>query len=55
MDVVFLDHTLQFFVLAANLLQVLRVEPLLGEVDKDAPSPILQLRWVVHFLNLDSD
>ncbi len=43
MNVVFLNDALQLFVLASDLLQVLRVQLLLGKVDKNAPTPVLLL------------
>ena len=47
MHIVRLDDALKFFIFAANLLKVLRIEPLFGEIDKDAPTPVLLLHWVV--------
>jgi len=54
-DIVLLDDALELLVFAANLLQVLGVQPLLGKVDEDAPAPILLLHWVFHILDLDPD
>ena len=41
MHVVFFDNSLQLLVLPANLLEVFRVQSLLGEVDENAPAPVL--------------
>ena len=52
MHVIVLNKALQLLVLAADVLKVLRVKPLLGEVDEDTPAPVLAL---IRGLYLDSD
>ena len=43
MTLVLLDNRRKLLVLSADLINILRVNALLGEVDEDAPSPVLLL------------
>ena len=52
MHVVVLNESLQFLVLAANVLKVLWIQPLFGEVDEYTPAPVLTL---ISALYLDSN
>ena len=56
MHIVRLDDALKFFIFAANLLKVLRIESLFGEVYENTPTPVLLFHWVVQIcLYLDSN
>ena len=46
MYIVRLDYSLKLFVFSADLLQILRIESLLGEVDEDTPAPVLLLHGI---------
>ena len=55
MHIVLLNYSLKLFVFSTHLLKVFRVQSLLCEVDKDAPSPVLLLKRVLHRLDLDTN
>ena len=46
MYIVRLDDSLKFFVFSTDLLQILGIESLLGEIDEDTPAPVLLLHGI---------